>query len=417
MTIKFWPLEKSWLTRYREFQKNISKTLSASEIAAYLEEMKKLQNMELIIKDKTAIIDVVGVLSNRRSLYSFLFNRGSSSYREIIEKLDAAEINSEVEKTRLQINSPGGQLDGLFDVLYRLKSFSKPIEAFVYARADSAAYGIASQADRITAASDVSEVGSVGVGVSFYVSSNIVDITSTDAPDKWPDVTKEEGVDVVRAELDEIHEKFAGIIAEGRASATGKAISLETVNANFGRGGTMLAEAGLAADMIDEIIPPPNRVSNAGFFNERNAATTISKVFASGPVSKKPDKASGENSKQNKEKNMDLATLKSEHSELYKTVFQSGVEAERSRVDGLLVMGKASGKTDFAHECIKNGKSVKDDVVFATFKSAELNKQSVDDREEENVDEVNEAEAGDKKEDEEKEIQGFLDRRKDRASA
>ena len=404
---KFWAIEPSFLRKFRKFKKQVQ--ISDSLVKEYSEKIKKLESSELVIADGVAVIDVVGSLSNRSDFYSWLFDRTVLGYQGIIERLNAAEINPEVKSALLRVNSPGGRMDGLFELLYRIKSFSKPIESLVGARADSAAYGIVSQTDKITTENDVSEVGSVGVGVSMWVDAEIVDITSSDAPNKWPDVTKVEGVAVVRGELDEIHEKFAGIIAEGRASATGKAISLETVNANFGQGGTMLAQSGLSADMIDRIIPAPERVSNSEFFTRAENAKA--------PIFKKPEaQADSVKTSKNKKENskMDLATLKAEHHELYEQIKTEGATAERKRVNGLLIMGKGSGKMDYAAECIEKGLSIKDDEVFATFKTAEVNKDSMDARADDDPERVTEPEADDKKTDEEAERKAYLERRKNK---
>ena len=412
MTTKFWAIEPSILAKYRKFKKAI--VISASEVQQFQTELERRRSSELVIVDGVAVIEIRGVLSERPSFYSWLFDGSFSSYTDIIEQLNTAEADPQVEKAQFRVSSGGGRLDGLFKLLYRARNFSKPLEAIVGARADSAAYGIVSQADKIFAENEMSEVGSVGVGVSIWVDEEIVDITSSDSPNKWPDVTKAAGVDVVRSELDEIHAKFAAIIAEGRAAATSKNISLETVNANFGQGGTMLAESGLAADMLDEIIPAPERQSNADFFV---ASQTNLPVVNSQPKSiivKRPKASAKPESKTSI--NMDLNQFKTEHPGVYaQAVAEAQTEAqktEQKRCQALLKMGKAFNKMDYAMEQIEAGTSVHDGVVLAEFMTALGNKQDSDNRADDNPPPLDPLPEKTDKEEEKAEVASFVEQAK-----
>ena len=408
---KYWAIEPSFLAKYREFKKKVK--ISSTLADEYLEKIKSLETDELIIVEEVAVIDIVGSLSDRSDFYSWLFDRTVYGYRGIIEKLNTAESDPRVARVQLRVNSPGGRLDGLFNLLYRIQSFSKPIESLVGPRADSAAYGIVSQTDKIIAENEMSEVGSVGVGTSFFIDEEIIDITSTAAPDKWPDVTKSAGVAVVRSELDEIHEKFASIIAAGRSAATGKSITADTVNINFGKGGTMLAASGLKSDMVDEVLESPQRVSNAYFFTQ---ATDLKSLESVKPEANAYSVKTFTKSK-DKKSNMDIKTLKNEHSDVYEAAFKEGAENEKSRVAGLMVAGKASGKMDYAVECVEKGLRITDDVVFATFKTAEITKESVDDRGKDDPKDLKTPPDASAKEDEKKEVADFVAARKARTSA
>jgi len=395
---KFWFMEPVAFKLYRDFKNQLT-NVSESQFESFLNERKKLESGELTVADGTAIIPIRGTLSNRASFFSFLYNGSLNTYPSIIKQFNAAEVNPSVEKIRMLVDSPGGAADGLFNLLYIIQGMSKPVEAIVETRADSAAFGIVAQADKIIAANDMSEIGSIGVGTSFYVSNSFVDITSSDAPQKWPDVKTEEGVEIVRAELDEIHEKFAGIIAEGRAAATGKTVTIDTVNKKFGQGGTMLAEAGLAAGMIDEIQSAPDRISNAGFFKNSDSS---SPGFQSG-------------TKTETESFMDIRELKTKHPEVYEAAVKAGQETERERVSALLKLGASCGKMDFAVECVENGKCMTQPTVQAEFLTAKKNKKDVEDREGDDPEKVETPESDADKEDEAEVVKRFLARRKKEA--
>src|SRR5258708_31500551 len=86
------------------------------------------------------------------------------SYQEMAANFKRALDDNRVEAICLQINSPGGEVAGLFDLVDNIYSArgGKPIYAIVDDMACLAAYGIASAAGRICFPR-TGGVGSVGV--------------------------------------------------------------------------------------------------------------------------------------------------------------------------------------------------------------------------------------------------------------
>lgn len=370
---KYWAIDPKVLREYRKF-KSEHAAIDQVAIVAF-DKIRKAHNedLDLTIVDGIAILPIRGSLGNRKSFFSFMFDGELDTYPSIIHMIQSADANPAVTEIRLLVDSPGGQLDGLFDLLDVIKATTTPIESIVESRADSAAYGIVSQTDKITASGEISEIGSIGIGASFFVDEEIIDITSTEAPNKWPDVTTPEGVAIEKAELDTFHEKFAKIIAEGRSAATGRVVTIDTVNNNFGRGGTMLAEAGRDAGMIDEIMPSPERVSNATFFEN------------SGPSS------SGFRSEKNKTIgcSMNKKELESQHPELFTSMLEEGRKAERDRVSALLETGKTCGQIEYAIKCVQEGSRITDDKVQGKFLGFRFNKKDQDKREADDIPPLN----------------------------
>jgi ClpP class serine protease len=149
------------------------------------------------------------------------------------------------------IDSPGGQVDGLFETIAAIDAFKatgKPLKVRA-SNAQSAAYALAAAAGRIEATSPASSFGSIGVAAAFVVSDKVVSVTSTDAPNKRPDVATDAGRAIVREQLDAIHELFVGAIAKGRGTTAA------AVNKEFGRGATVLAGEARRRGMIDAIKP------------------------------------------------------------------------------------------------------------------------------------------------------------------
>lgn len=367
-----WAVHPAVLEQYKNFEKTSLSEISLSDGNDFDAKLAQLDGEDLTIVDSIAIIEINGLLRDRPSMLSFLFNNNFTTYSSIARDIQIANDQESVKQIELRVNSPGGQLDGLFDLLDVIKSNTKPIEAVVFGMADSATYGIVSQADKIIANGPISEIGSIGIAQTYLLFDDKITITSMDAPNKRPDVKTEAGEAVVRAELDEKHQEFVKIIAEGRTAATGRQFTEAIVNSDFGRGGTMLAEAGLSAGMIDEIKPSPERVSNSKFFQNSGSASQ-----GTGSI------------KTQKNKKMDLTELKQQHPQVYADAVAAGVAQERERVQALVETGKQCGKIDYAIECIANGKCVTQPTVAGAFLAAQINTGDQDNRDSDNPAPVN----------------------------
>jgi len=202
----------------------------------------------LFVRDgSTARIVITGALTKSPDFFFSLFGSGNTIYGDIVAAVQAADADPEIEQHVLEIDPPGGEIGGLFEAAAAIAATSKPIVAEVTDMAASAAYALASQADSITVNNPMARVGSIGIVTSFFVSDSEITITSTDAPLKRPDVDTPEGVAQVKAELDAIHTEFAQLIA------TGRGVTLNQVNADFGRGGMLIASEALQSGLIDGI--------------------------------------------------------------------------------------------------------------------------------------------------------------------
>jgi len=296
----------------------------------------------------TAEISVTGVLTNKPNFMATLFGGGNTTYADIISAIGTAEQDPLIEKIELAIDSPGGEFAGLFDLIEVMEAARKPITAMVSNMAASAAYAIAAASDTIVARNQSARFGSVGIVVDMRLDANKVSITSTNAPNKRPDVSTDEGVAVVRAELDGVHDLFAMSIANGRGT------SVDKVNAGFGQGGMFLAEEALKRGMIDS-------VAKVRLQSVKNTNTT--QTAANG----------GDNIKV---KVMDLAKLKAEHPEAYSAAVGEGVAQERDRVGAHLIMGESSGDMVTAIAACKDGTEMTA-TMHATYSSAAMNRTDV----------------------------------------
>lgn len=344
----FWLLEENVLKRM-EHAIAAGAIPSADKMQAHREGVESAA-APFEVRGKEAVIPVKGVLTKSPDLFAMLFGGRNTTYKGIIDAIGAAGKDSSVESIRLAIDSPGGQFDGLFDALAAIQESAKPVTASVEGMAASAAYAIAGQADKIVAKNRASRVGSIGVVASFYTNPNVVDIASTDAPKKSPDVSTDEGKAIVREELDAIHALFADSIAAGRKT------TVEKVNAEFGQGATLLAEDALSRGMIDAIEGgAPMKLVDTG------------KSTANGGGTKTESKL------------MDLETLKAQHPAVYQAAAKEGADKERGRCKAHLKLGETAGALDIALKAIRDGEEVTQELS-AEYMAAAMNKRDTENR-------------------------------------
>ena len=291
-----------------------------------------------------ARVSVRGVLTNAPDFWLWLMDIPNTTYPDIMTAIAAATIDPRVSRIVLDIDSPGGEVSGLWPVLDAIHASAKPVRAEVSGMAASAAYAIASQADEIVADNRGDMFGSIGVAAQFRVNPAVVDITSTDAPDKRPNGTTLDGAAVVRKQLDAIHALFVESIARGRN------VTAEKINAEFGRGAVVLAEDARARGMIDGI---------------KGAAVAPS-------VSYKP----AAYAVQKQEQSMDLATLKAQHPAVFQAAVDAGVKTERDRVVAHMTMGEQSGDMKTAAAAIRDGSDMTQ-TLQAAYMSAAMNRAAV----------------------------------------
>jgi signal peptide peptidase SppA len=122
-----------------------------------------------------AIIPVVGTLV-KRSL-GMEAASGLTSYSEIAAMLDTAFADPMVSGILLDIDSPGGEASGSFELARRVREATalKPVWAVANDAAYSAAYAIAASAQRLYV-TETGGVGSIGV-IALHVDQSIKDAT------------------------------------------------------------------------------------------------------------------------------------------------------------------------------------------------------------------------------------------------
>jgi ClpP class serine protease len=213
----------------------------------------------------TAHIKIEGALSPEGpDAWDLFFGYKGASYKTIQAAMERAKTDPTVKSVRFLINSPGGTLDQCDETWQAHKALAavKPTEVHAEFLA-SAAYWISAPANKILATSPTSEMGSIGVLVATYDWSSFeekigikeVVITSSNAPEKYPDISTEHGRNTIKSQLDALERIFYSRVSEGRG------VTNKHIAEHFGRGGLLVAqdpsaehEDAIRAGMIDGLI-------------------------------------------------------------------------------------------------------------------------------------------------------------------
>lgn len=314
-----------------------------------------------VISNGVAHIPVVGVLRRGREIDS-LYNKWSynSTYNEITVGSEMADLDPRVKNLSYEHNSPGGDVDGSDMAGKAIKAVKKPTVARNHNIMMSGSLWLGSQADVVTAVSETSRQGSLGVAYEWYDWSKwekdigivLKSITSKNAPDKRPTGARLDKL--LKKSADDLEAIFIDRVAVGRGKTP------EYVAKNFGRGWELLASDALSAGMIDSI---EGKINSDVNINETG------------------------------EDIMNVKDFKSEYPSIYNDVFSQGkdegisegaasgkkAEAERTQ-DHLGWTGKASQETILKN--IKDGK-VCDNTCFIAYSDErvklEANKKRIED--------------------------------------
>ncbi|ROO31956.1 S49 family peptidase [Salinisphaera japonica] len=190
---------------------------------------------------------------------------GMSGYDGLEAKLDAAMDDATIEGIIFDIDSPGGEVAGCFDLCDRIYAAraDKPIWALADEQACSAAYAIASACTRIVAPG-TARIGSVGVLTAHCDQSAMLKGAGLDVTLIYAGEHKVDGnpyaplaPDVrenIQGEIDALYERFVGLVARNRG------ISANTVRDT---GARVYDTAGAVEVGLADAVMPSRDVLNA----------------------------------------------------------------------------------------------------------------------------------------------------------
>lgn len=226
---------------------------------------------------RVAVLPVRDVIVPRHNIFTWLF--GGTSLEDLQGAIDEAVADPEISAILLDVDSPGGSVDGLAEFAAHVRSV-RDRGTYIAAHADylmaSAAYYIASSAHEIVAApsSLVGSIGTVAVHRDFSRAEDAAGITNTiiaSDPRKVQTHSlkplSEEGQAEIQSIVDHFAAAFVNDVAKGRGIPASKVLD------EFGGGSVLLADAALKVGMVDRVEPinaTANRLDRGG---KRLAAT------------------------------------------------------------------------------------------------------------------------------------------------
>lgn len=200
------------------------------------------------MRDGVAIIPMAGPIFRYANLFTEI--SGAVSLEVLATEFRAALDDPSVKAILLEVDSPGGQINGLADFasqIYAARGI-KPVTAYVSGDGCSAAYWLASAASEVVA-SATSEIGSIGVISRMPGSKPTDDIqfVSSVSPNKRPDPQTASGLAQVQSVVDALGDVFVEAVAKYRG------ISVQEVLAKYGQGGLFVGAGAVEAGLADRL--------------------------------------------------------------------------------------------------------------------------------------------------------------------
>ena len=302
---------------------------------------RQLDNTRTVrVRDGVAVIPVQGPMFR----YANIFTRisGATAYEELATDIGAALSDPNVHAVVLDIDSPGGMVDGVHEVaemIYRARA-EKPTAAFVSGLGASAAYYIASGAERVLA-SPTAVVGSVGTVLRAWpeAENGELKFVSSQSPKKALDPFSEDAKEREAAyeELQSLVDGLAQVFIE--TVAKNRDTEPSTVLAGYGQGGVLVGEAAVAAGMADGLTTLEELIAEMSKDRRDGGSAGLLVAggdAATGPSTQEanmPKKETGAGAAERQEQpTVDRAYIDAHHAELVAEIAAEAKAAERKRI-------------------------------------------------------------------------------------
>jgi protease-4 len=179
---------------------------------------------------------------------------GAPGMQTIASRIRQAENNDSISGILLHIDSPGGTVDGTQELGSVVKKCKKPIVAFADGLIASAAYWIGSSSDMVIAKDTTTEIGSIGVVMSFVDNQKYYEqqgyefhnIFADQSSEKWKemlDAMKGDYSTIKEWSLNPLAEEFQETVKANRPNVKDKAL----------KGRVFLAKDAKRLGLIDKI--------------------------------------------------------------------------------------------------------------------------------------------------------------------
>lgn len=330
-------------------RQNLSPEQVAKEIGRPLN-----NTYDVELRDGVAILPVTGPLFRYANLFTAL--SGATSYDLLARDFQAALTNPQVGAILLNIDSPGGEANGVSEFAAQIAAArgQKPVVAYVGGLGASAAYWIASAADEIVVG-DTALLGSIGTvmtitdarerdaknGVRTY------EVVSSQSPYKRNDPATSEGRSRYQALVDSLSDVFVDKVA------TYRGVDRDTVLKNYGQGDVLVGQAAVAAGLADRVGSFEGVLSELASGGYKRPVKSGAAASGDQPeVSDMDPKDKQEPAAGSQPEKLSAAAVAEKHPEAAAALRAEGradgVKSERDRVKAILSSPEAAGREELA---------------------------------------------------------------------
>lgn len=205
-----------------------------------------------------AVLPLYGLIAQKASMVNQASGPRGTSTEAFGAALDQAMADPTITAIAIDVNSPGGTINGVPELTEKIRGYRgvKPMEATITGMGASAAYYLASAADKVNVTPS-GEVGSIGVYTVHTDASGMLEKNGLKQTVVRAGKYKAEGhpaeplSDDARANLQaRIDEAYDGFV---KAVAKSRDVSVKEVREGYGEGRVVSAQQGLRLGMIDRI--------------------------------------------------------------------------------------------------------------------------------------------------------------------
>lgn len=209
------------------------------------------------VVDGVAVLAVEGVIAKRMNLFTRV--SGGTSTQLLERDVKAALEDRAVRSILLSVDSPGGHVDGVFELARTIFDARgrKPIVALGNGMMTSAAYWIASAADRVLITGETTQAGSIGVVATHTDLSKAEEMrgvkTTEITAGKYKRIASEhkplsdEARAAIQDQVDHIYSVFVNSVSQHRGT------DVETVLDKMADGRIFLGGKAIDAGLVDGV--------------------------------------------------------------------------------------------------------------------------------------------------------------------
>jgi signal peptide peptidase SppA len=232
--------------------------INIPEIEAQLGKPLKNEPQGYDIVNGVAVVPVQGMIAKRMNLFSQI--SGGASTQLISRDIMQAQADPRVHAILLDIDSPGGAVDGtqaLADQIYAARENGKPIVAWADGMMTSGAYWIGSAASKVYISGDTTITGSIGVATKHVdvskANEKYGEVHTDIYAGKYKRIASEnkplspEGQAALQEMVDAIYTVFVDSVARYRGT------DAATVIKNMADGRLFVGKAAIQAGLVDGV--------------------------------------------------------------------------------------------------------------------------------------------------------------------